>query len=115
MEITSGDPTDDRTAVREALLFALDHGAGGDSHGYWHSGLNGYDTWIAALENSVMCHTDDVIGFGQGYNAQVWAECRAQVPPFLEEARDRIAKEMTPEQIAEAQRLAREWLAQHQK
>jgi hypothetical protein len=29
--------------------------------------------------------------------------------------RDLIAKKMTPTQIAEAQRLAREWLAQHQK
>jgi len=29
--------------------------------------------------------------------------------------RDLLAKLMTPEQIAEAQRLAREWLAQHQK
>jgi len=27
----------------------------------------------------------------------------------------RFGKKMTPEQIAEAQRLAREWLAQHQK
>ena len=29
--------------------------------------------------------------------------------------RDLLARLMTPEQIAEAQRLAREWLAQHQK
>jgi len=30
-------------------------------------------------------------------------------------ARDAIAKKMTSEQLAEAQRLAREWLAEHQK
>jgi len=29
--------------------------------------------------------------------------------------RDYLAEQMTPAQIAEAQRLAREWLAQHQK
>jgi len=29
--------------------------------------------------------------------------------------RDLLARLMTPEQIAEAQRLAREWMAQHQK
>jgi hypothetical protein len=29
-------------------------------------------------------------------------------------ARDELAKKMTPAQIAEAQRLSREWIAQHQ-
>ena len=30
-------------------------------------------------------------------------------------ARDRVAKKMTPEQIAEAQRVAREWMAAFEK
>ncbi len=31
-----------------------------------------------------------------------------------QKARDKAAKQMTPDQIAEAQRMAREWLEEHQ-
>jgi len=39
----------------------------------------------------------------------------AQNPELATKWRNALAKKMTNEQIAEAQRLAREWLAQHQK
>jgi len=39
----------------------------------------------------------------------------AQGYKYALELRSIIAKHMTPEQIAEAQRLTREWMTQHQK
>ena len=38
----------------------------------------------------------------------------AQGDDFAQAARDGIAEQMTPADISEAQRLAREWLEQHQ-
>jgi len=60
-------------------------------------------------------------GKGQGVlqdyvQAHMWASlAAAQNEKNATKFRDTLAKQMTPEQIAEAQRLAREWLAQHQK
>ncbi len=52
-------------------------------------------------------------GVAQDYvQAHMWANLAAAQN---QELRNALAKKMTPEQIAEAQRLAREWLAQHQK
>ena len=33
---------------------------------------------------------------------------------YAQEGRDIVAKRMAPEQIAEAQRMAREWMEEHQ-
>ena len=40
----------------------------------------------------------------------------AAAPDYIEaqKGRDAIASDMTPDQIAEAQRMAREWVAKHQ-
>jgi len=56
-------------------------------------------------------------GVSQDYiQAHMWVNlASAQGHVVAPKARDSIAKKMTPEQIAEAQRLAREWMAQHQK
>jgi hypothetical protein len=62
-------------------------------------------------------------GVPQDYvQAHMWSNLAAaqnhesqELAKLLREMRDDIAKEMTQAQIAEAQRLAREWLAQHQK
>ena len=48
--------------------------------------------------------------------AHMWFNlAAAQGSTRAAKSRDMIAKKMTPAQVAEAQRLAREWLAQHQK
>jgi hypothetical protein len=87
--VKKGKATDDRTAVREALVFALNHGAGKDSQELYHTGLSGYDTWIKALQDKKVVETKDA-GFGLAYNAQCWAECRQYAVKFLVEAKKRI-------------------------
>ncbi len=58
--------------------------------------------------------------FGQGVqpdyvSAHMWINlAAAQGYENAQEKRDFVAKRMTPEQIAEAQRMAREWMAKHQ-
>ena len=42
-----------------------------------------------------------------------WNLAAAQGDEDARKKRDLVAQEMTPDQIAEAQRLAREWQAQH--
>ena len=86
-------PADDRKTVREAFLFALEHGAGKHSKELWHTGISGYDVWIKALENEKYVKEDKVIGFGQAYNGQCWAECRRNAVAFLEEAKKRLDDE----------------------
>ena len=90
LTVERGEPADDRTVVREALLFATEHGAGKHSHDKWHSGLAGYDAWIKALGDEKLAANDEVVGFGQSYNAHCWAECRRQAVAFLTEARARL-------------------------
>jgi len=89
---TKGEADDDRTTVREAFRFAVEHGAGKHSNEKWHTGLSGYDTWIRALEDDEAVK-GEVIGFGCAYNAQCWAECRRQAVTFLEEAKKRLDDE----------------------
>ncbi|KPK41865.1 MAG: hypothetical protein AMK72_14840, partial [Planctomycetes bacterium SM23_25] len=90
MVVRPGPAADDRTVVRDALAFALEHGAGKHSYELYHTGLPGYDVWIAALENEELAKTDEVIGFGQGYNGMCWAECRRRAFEFLQEAKERL-------------------------
>ena len=87
---TKGQAVDDRTVLREACLFAVEHGAGKHSKELWHTGISGYDAWIAALEDPKKCSKDDVIGFGCAYNAQCWAECRRNAVKFLRRADRRL-------------------------
>jgi TPR repeat protein len=56
-------------------------------------------------------------GVPQDYiQASMWVNlAAAQGQEEAVKGREILTKEMTPEQIAEAQRLAREWQAQHQK
>ena len=56
-------------------------------------------------------------GVSQDYiQAHMWVNLAStQGHVVAPKARDKLAKKMTPEQIAEAQRLTREWLAIHQK
>ncbi len=48
--------------------------------------------------------------------AYMWLSLAApKLEPFSQVARDRVAKRMTPAQIAQGQKLAREWQAKHPK
>ncbi len=56
-------------------------------------------------------------GFGvpQDYvQAHMWYNLAATQAPSVGQRRDELAKLLTPDQIAEAQRMAREWMAKHQ-
>ena len=79
--------TDDRTAVRDALSFALRHADNPSDWIYdgYRSGVAGFDNWI----NAVASGTASLIGMG--YNAAVWSECRRFAVEFLKESKDRIA------------------------
>ena len=87
---------DDRTVVREVIAFALEHGAGKDSHEVYRTGLAGYDLWIKTLEDN------KAIGFGQAYNGVCWAECRRYAVQFLEEAKRRLDDEELSPRFDEA-------------
>jgi len=100
--VKPGKAKPDRTAVREALVFALDHAAGKHSHDLWHTGLSGYDTWVKALQDDKRVKDEEVIGFGHAYNAACWSECRKQAVAFLEEAKKRLDDEKLSPQFDEA-------------
>jgi TPR repeat protein len=61
-----------------------------------------YANGRGVLQDDVQAHMWLNLSAAQGWNDAV-------------EARGLITEKMTPKQLAEAQRLAREWLAQHQK
>jgi hypothetical protein len=84
--VKSGQAADDIQTVKEALTFALEHAS---SPAKWifpkyKAGLDGYDTWIRALESGM---ADE---HGMAYNAAVWCECRGYAVLFLQEAKERL-------------------------
>jgi beta-lactamase regulating signal transducer with metallopeptidase domain len=85
--VAAGKPADDRTVVREAIRFAIEHSRGKGSGEDWHTGLAGYDTWITALTDEEALARNNAIGFGMGYNAACWNEARKQAVAFLEVAK----------------------------
>jgi hypothetical protein len=85
-----GKPADDRTVVRDAIRFAIEHSQGKGSQYEWHTGLAGYDTWIKALTDEEALKQNKIIGFGMGYNAACWSETRKYAVAFLKEARQRL-------------------------
>jgi hypothetical protein len=84
--VEPGSAAADRTTVKEALTFALEHSRSPSNWLFpkYKAGIAGFDTWIAALE------TGKADGFGMAYNAAVWSECRELAVDFLKEAKDRI-------------------------
>ena len=50
----------------------------------------------------------------QGIGEVQYNLAAAQDNPFAKQFRDKLASKMTSDQIAEAQRMAREWMAKHQ-
>jgi len=80
------DPAPAAQTVRAALEAVLDHTAHPEnwSEEPYRTGLRGYEAWAEALEQG------KADAFGEGYNAVVWAECRAQAVDFLGEAAQRL-------------------------
>jgi len=79
-----GEPTDDRTAVREGLAAALRLAAGTDFDSA-QCGLRGYDNWMAGLAQGSVADA-----LGAAYNAGCWHSCRQLAVPFLRQARERL-------------------------
>lgn len=82
-----GEAADDRTTVRQALTFALEHAANPEEWIFEHygAGLAGFENWIGALK------AGKASDMGVRYNAGVWFECRRNAVGFLQEARERLA------------------------
>ncbi len=111
------------------LLFILPISA----HADFQAGVDAYDQgdYATALKEmrpladqgyaKAQVNLGILYGKGQGVlqdhvQAHMWASlAAAQNQETATLLRDGLAEQMTPEQIAEAQRLAREWMAQHQK
>ena len=90
--VSPRDAADEATAVREALVAALQHARNPKAWilpGY-KSGLAGYDAWIRAVESGT------AIRMGMWYNAAVWEECRRYGVEFLEEAKLRLGSSFGP-------------------
>ncbi len=82
------------------------------------------EIWISLAEqghSGAQSNLGTMYHFGQGVppdyvSAHMWFTfAAAQEYENAQEKRDFVAKRMTPDQIAEAQRLAREWMAKHQR
>jgi hypothetical protein len=85
--IRPGQAADAATTVKQALTFALEHAANPEKwiFGDYRAGLEGFDTWIAALQEG------KASDMGTRYNTGVWLECRKYAVEFLEEAQARLA------------------------
>jgi hypothetical protein len=81
------EPASPEATVKAALSAALRYAAGPAEWFFprYAQGPEAFETWAGALEDGT-AHD-----MGHRYNAQVWAECRAQGRDFLEQARDRLA------------------------
>ena len=78
--VKPGRPTDEVSAVRAALDFAVQFARTQNwLFGNYTSGPEGFDLWAQAFE------LGRAEGFGVAYNAVVWAECRQHAVGFLKE------------------------------
>lgn len=79
-QISQVTPKDDKTAVKEAIQYAINI-ANGPARNYtmekYTTGLAAYDVWINALNN------DNGDSQGQWWNGTVWAESRYMANRFL--------------------------------
>jgi hypothetical protein len=78
--------SDDRSIVKEALLFALEYAKAPKKwvNDGWEAGPSAYGRWIECLLSP------EPNGFALSYSGQCWAECRHFAVQFLEEAGERL-------------------------
>ncbi|MGB3717602.1 MAG: hypothetical protein WA996_24510 [Candidatus Promineifilaceae bacterium] len=90
--VKPGPVGDDRTIVREALSFAVEHAKGPSKYIFpdYKAGPEGYDLWIKGVK------AGKSMRMGMAYNAAVWATCRRHGVAFLREARSRTGAGMEP-------------------
>ena len=105
---------DDRTAIREALAFALKIGRSKPSaDGKNHKGIAGYDEWIRCLESGDWRKPGLP---GVHHNSACWHECRAYAERFLRLAGEKLGGDLKPmfEQAADHYRAVRTCLCELQ-
>jgi hypothetical protein len=90
--VSLAEAADDRTVVREALSFALEHAQSPKKWIFskYRAGLDGFDLWIQDVK------AGRSIKMGMAYNASVWASCRRNGVAFLQEAKERLGAGMEP-------------------
>jgi hypothetical protein len=90
--VQPGEAADHRLIVKNALEFAIDFNTNAAEWTFdgYAAGLAGYDVWIKALQKG------KADGMGTAYNAAVWAECRQHAAAFLEEAKEKLGKDISP-------------------
>ncbi|MHC5039458.1 MAG: cysteine peptidase family C39 domain-containing protein [Planctomycetota bacterium] len=90
--VQRGTGVENRTVVREALAFALEHATSPEKWIFpkYAAGLSGFDSWIRALEGG------EAHDFGMAFNAALWHECREMSVRFLREAKGRLEGKVGP-------------------
>lgn len=90
LEVYSVHPAEaksDREIIRAALEFAIEHA--GDSAPWsfpnYSTGVKAFEIWADALDTGIANR------HGQGYNAEVWLECRTEAAHFLKDAKERVS------------------------
>ncbi|MHC4342687.1 MAG: hypothetical protein ACYSX0_21040 [Planctomycetota bacterium] len=80
-------PADAAETVKAACLAARKHAEGPEEWVFprYAQGVKGFESWADSLQSG------KASDMGHRYNAEVWAECRAQACAFLEEAKERLA------------------------
>jgi len=93
--VKSNTGADSKTVVKATLEFAVDHARSRDAYTWsdYRTGIPAFEQWITALKNNTAG------GFGNSYNAAVWAECRHFAARFLEEAREHLGQSVFDEAI----------------
>ncbi len=90
VSIFSGNPNNKEKSVnqilKETFEFTLKFAKKNKEWTFplYENGLKAYEVWIDALQQ------DKYLLFGLAYNAQVWAECRANAFEFLKEAKQKL-------------------------
>ena len=100
------------------VMYDMGHGVPPQDYGEavrWYR-LAAEQGYASAQVNLGVLYGDGLGVLQDHVQAHMWANlAAAQNQGSAIKFRAALAKDMTPEQIAEAQRLTREWLAQHQK
>ncbi len=89
-------PAPDRKVLKDVLEAVVQHAStplgwhGVEDEEIYTTGPTAFDVWADSLESG------EAKRDGTSYNALVWHECRAQAVDFLQEARQRLAGEISP-------------------
>ncbi len=90
LEVYSVHPAEaksDCEIIRAALQFAIEHASDNTPWSFpnYSTGVKAFEIWADAVDAGIANR------HGQGYNAEVWLECRSEAVNFLEEVKERIS------------------------